>query len=168
MSITRKKFEMNLLDFVEAQKRYLAECEEYREKGWRHHYCFHGANMWVDHDCACGRCESSEPDEHTSLEDAREWFNEWYGTNYEADHLLWKFESMAWGGDQAEVIKIHRYEAQRIPGLYPIDYHNVICTLALLSDGTEFEMAMGTDELVLANEAERIEADMDEEFVDEW
>lgn len=36
---------------------YSEECEQAYREGFRPHYCFHGVNMWVDYDCACGMCE---------------------------------------------------------------------------------------------------------------
>lgn len=150
MTITRKDFEDLLEGFHKGQADYLRDCEEYREKGWRHHYCFHGTNMWTDYDPICGMCEESHPNERTTPEKARAWFNEWHGTSYDDDHLLGKFEPIAWGDDAVEVVKIHHYEMQRVGKVYPVDYHNVICTLALVSDGMEFEMVIGTDEMVIA------------------
>lgn len=48
---------------------YLAECEEERRMGYRPSHCRHGANLWVDYDCACGLCE----DEGNYWHDSREW-----------------------------------------------------------------------------------------------
>lgn len=36
---------------------YLSDCEDDRRNGYRPHYCRHGVSLWVDYDCACGRCE---------------------------------------------------------------------------------------------------------------
>lgn len=36
---------------------YLAECESYRARGQRPHYCEHGTNQWTDYDNICGGCE---------------------------------------------------------------------------------------------------------------
>ena len=165
MSLTRKKFEMELLWITDQQKAYLRAQEEHRQKGHRHPYCFHGTYQWVDYDAICPHCEDSQPDEHSSPEEIRDWFNENYGTSYDDDHLLWRFKPIAWGDDTVEVVRIHRYEAQRVPGkVCTMDYHNVICTLALVSDGTEFEMAMGTDELIIADPEAELEQDRAEEF----
>lgn len=58
---------------IERQKDYLEECAEYRARGHRHNYCFHGVNQWVDYDCACGLCEDGEIDEYSSEEEIREY-----------------------------------------------------------------------------------------------
>ena len=55
------------------QVEYLEECQEYAKSGHRHNYCFHGVNMWVDYDCACGACESGEINEYSSEEESREY-----------------------------------------------------------------------------------------------
>lgn len=155
-TINRKTFEAILEEFHENQEGYLEECKEYADSGHRHPYCFHGTSMWVDYDPMCGGCEEGRPNEYTSKGDARKFFQEWYEVDYDGDDLLGYFEPIAWGPDQVEVVKIHRYEAQRVPGkVCTMDYHNVICTLALVSDGTEFEMALATDEMRLAEEALR-------------
>ena len=44
-------------DWVDLLARYEEDCEQDRANGYRPHYCIHGTNMWVDHDCACGPCE---------------------------------------------------------------------------------------------------------------
>lgn len=36
---------------------YERECEEAAREGYRPHYCFHGANLWVDYDVICPGCE---------------------------------------------------------------------------------------------------------------
>lgn len=61
---------------IERQNDYLAECLEYAESGHRHHYCFHGVNMWVDYDCACGACEDGEINEYSSREEIEEYAKE--------------------------------------------------------------------------------------------
>lgn len=154
-TISRKDFEAILEDFHENQAQYLEERERHSARGHRHPYCFHGTSMWVDYDPMCYGCEDGHPNEYTSKEDARKFFQEWYSVDYDGDDLLGYFEPIAWGDDQVEVVRIHHYEAQRLGanGPYPIDYHNAICTLALVSDGTEFQMVLGTDELRLAEEA---------------
>lgn len=40
------------------EEEYRADCERDYREGHIPHYCRHGVNMWVDYDCACGRCES--------------------------------------------------------------------------------------------------------------
>ena len=62
-------------DILERQKDYLEECHEYAESGHRHRYCFHGVNMWVDYDCACGLCEDGEINEYSSREEIEEYAN---------------------------------------------------------------------------------------------
>jgi hypothetical protein len=46
-----------LKEYQEQWREYEAQCEEYSKQGYRPHYCFHGRNMWIDHDIACGMCE---------------------------------------------------------------------------------------------------------------
>lgn len=148
--ITRRFFEVKMADFIEQQAEYHEECKEYAERGWRHHYCFHGANMWVDYDCACGACEDGAPNEYTSPEDARAYFNEWYGTDYDGDDLLGYFEPIEWGNDQVEVVKVHGYENWTIRNEFnSINQLQVSCRLALVSDGTEFDMVLDAKELRL-------------------
>lgn len=60
-------------EILDRQKNYLAECEDYRERGHRHNYCFHGMNMWVDYDCACGACEDGEINEYSSRDEIVEY-----------------------------------------------------------------------------------------------
>lgn len=60
-------------NIIERQNDYLAECREYAESGHRHHYCFHGVNMWVDYDCACGLCEGGEINEYSDREEIEEY-----------------------------------------------------------------------------------------------
>lgn len=155
ITISRKNFEAILEDFHENQEEYHAEVLAHRINGHRHPYCFHGTSMWVDYDPMCYGCEEGHPNEYTSKEDARKFFQEWYSVDYDGEDVLGYFEPIAWGTDQVEVVKIHHYEAQRLgaDGPSPIDCHNAICTLALVSDGMEFEMVLGTDELRLAEEA---------------
>ena len=70
-------FDSRVNDLVESilerQKDYLEECDEYRARGHRHNYCFHGVNQWVDYDCACGLCEDGEINEYSSEEEIREY-----------------------------------------------------------------------------------------------
>ena len=70
-------FDSRVNDLVESivqqQKDYLDEVAEYRESGYRHNYCFHGVNMWVDYDCACGACENGEINEYSSREEIEEY-----------------------------------------------------------------------------------------------
>lgn len=61
---------------VNQQKEYLEECAEYRARGHRHNYCFHGVNQWVDYDCACGACEDGAINEHSSVEEIRAYAEE--------------------------------------------------------------------------------------------
>lgn len=63
-------------NFIQQQKDYLEECKEYAESGHRHHYCFHGVNMWVDYDCACGACEDGAINEYSSREEIEEYAKE--------------------------------------------------------------------------------------------
>lgn len=58
------------------QEDYLEECEEYAKSGHRHNYCFHGVNMWVDWDCACGLCENGEINEYSSFSDVLKYARE--------------------------------------------------------------------------------------------
>lgn len=154
ITISRKDFEAIIEEFHENQEEYHAEVLAHRIRGHRHPYCFHGTSMWVDYDPMCGGCEEGHPNEYTSKEDARKFFQEWYDVDYDGEDVLGYFEPIAWGTDQVEVVNIHRYEAQRVPGkVCTMDYHNVICTLALVSDGAEFEMVLGTDELKITEEA---------------
>lgn len=154
MSITRAKFEHLLEDLATNQAEFLEEREYHRSRGHRSPTCFHGTNQWVDYDPMCYGCEESHPDEYTSPEDARAFYNDWYGTDFQDDHLLWKFQPVAWGPDQVEVVKIHGYENWGIRNEFnDFSELQVICTLALVSDGTEFEMVMGAEELVLTEEA---------------
>lgn len=60
-------------DIIQRQNDYIEECAEYRERGHRHNYCFHGVNMWVDYDCACGLCEDGEINEYSSREEIKEY-----------------------------------------------------------------------------------------------
>lgn len=62
-------------DILERQKDYLEECAEYRERGHRNQFCFHGMNMWVDYDCACGLCEDGAINEYSSREEIEEYAN---------------------------------------------------------------------------------------------
>lgn len=41
----------------ERREAYEQDCIEWAKQGYRPHYCYHGTNMWVDWDCACGWCE---------------------------------------------------------------------------------------------------------------
>ena len=150
MTVSRIDFELEYEWILDQQKAYLEAREEHRQRGHRHPYCFHGTYQWVDYDVMCPGCEDSLPDEHTSPEDVRASMNERYDTAYGEDHLLWQFHPIPWGPDEVYVVAIHHYEAQRIEGKMtpPIDCHNAFCTLALESDGDEFEMVLGTDELI--------------------
>lgn len=60
-------------NIIQRQNDYLAECYEYAESGHRHNYCFHGVNMWVDYDCACGLCEDGEINEYSDREEIKEY-----------------------------------------------------------------------------------------------
>lgn len=168
-TISRKAFEMELRWIADQQKAYLEAQEEHRARGHRHPYCFHGTYQWVDYDPICGGCEEGRPDECTSLEDVRGHLNEWYGTDYDEDHLLWRFAPVAWGADQVEVVKIHRYETWGVKNKHN-DFCEVqaVCTLALASDGTEFEMTLGTDEMIIVDPEDALEMDRAKEFNDEW
>lgn len=61
---------------IERQNDYLEECHEYAKSGHRHRFCFHGVNMWVDYDCACGLCEDGEINEYSSREEIEEYAKE--------------------------------------------------------------------------------------------
>lgn len=153
-TISRKNFEAMLEEFHEEQDEYHAEVLAHRINGHRHPYCFHGTSMWVDYDPMCHGCEEGHPNEYTSKEDARKFFQEWYDVDYDGDDLLGYFEPIAWGNDQVEVVKVHGYETWVIQNEFnSICDPLVICTLALVSDGTEFEMTLGTDELRLTEKA---------------
>lgn len=154
MSITRKEFETEVQDLLDRQAEYLEEVKEYGEKGWRHHYCFHGANMWVDYDCACGACEDGAPNEHTPKDEVRKYLNEWYGTDYDGDDLLGYFRPIEWGMDQVEVVKIHGYESWGIKNEFnDFTRLTVSCRLALVSDGTEFDLVLDAEELIVSDHA---------------
>jgi len=67
----------NLVDSILAQQQaYVEESKEYAERGHRNHYCFHGVNMWVDYDCACGACENGEINEYSTLDEVTEYAEE--------------------------------------------------------------------------------------------
>lgn len=153
LTISRGRFEIKLLEFFEEQKEYREECKEYAKKGWRHQFCFHGTNMWVDYDCACASCEDGHPDEYTAPEDVRKFFQEWYNVDYDGDDVLGMFQPIEWGDDQVEVVKVHYYWTQKFqngPGSYE-RMDCVECTLALVSDGTEFQLFLETSDLVLTD-----------------
>lgn len=64
----------NLVEnIIKQQNDYLEECAEYRERGHRHRFCFHGVNQWVDYDCACWACEDGEINEYSSEEEIRKY-----------------------------------------------------------------------------------------------
>lgn len=152
--MSRKAFEQTLKYFAQDQADYLAEVEEHRANGHRHPYCFHGTSRWVDYDAICGGCEEGHPDQHTSPEDVRKFYQEWYGVDYDGDDVLGSFDPIDWGTDTAEVVKIHDYENWGVRN----EHNNfcevqVRCTLALSSDGTEFEMVLGADELTITGKA---------------
>lgn len=152
--ISRREFEARLQDFFAQQEAYHEEAREYAGQGFRSHYCFHGVNMWVDYDCACGACEDGHPNEHTSPEEARKFFQEWEDVGYDGDDLLDFFEPIDWGTDQVEVVKIHGYESWTVKNEFnSIQELQVSCTLALVSDGTEFDLVIGADELRVTEEA---------------
>lgn len=154
MSITRKKFEELLADFHENQETYLQEREEHSARGHRHPYCFHGTSMWVDYDPMCNGCEESHPDEYTTPEEARKFFNEWYGTDYDGDDLLGSFFPIEWGIDQVEVVKIHHYEAWGVKDEHSnFSFLQAFCTLALVSDGTEFDLVIDASDLIVSDQA---------------
>lgn len=153
-NITRKNFEAILEDLATNQAEFLEEREYHRSRGHRSPTCFHGTNQWVDYDPMCYGCEEGHPNEYTSKEDARLFFQEWHGVDYDGDDLLGYFEPIAWGNDQVEVVRINGYENWIIKN----EFNNICdpmvrCILALVSDGTEFEMVLGTDELRLTEEA---------------
>lgn len=148
--ISRKTFEAFIKDFHERQERYLEEVAEYREEGYRHPRCFHGTSMWVDYDPMCFGCEESYPNEYTSKEEVRKFFQELYGVDYDGDDVLGYFEPIEWGADQVEVVKIHHYWVQNFR-TGPSTYERmdcVECTLALVSDGTEFDLFLETKDLI--------------------
>ena len=153
-TISRKNFEALLEDFHENQEEYHAEVLAHRINGHRHPYCFHGTSMWVDYDPMCYGCEEGHPNEYTSKEDARKFFQEWYEVDYDGEDLLGYFEPIEWGNDQVEVVKIHHYEVWGIK-----NEHNhfcnlqAFCTLALVSDGTEFDLVLDASDLRLTEEA---------------
>lgn len=83
--ITEKSFAMSdfdhrvntlALSILDQQQDYLDECKEYSKSGHRHNYCFHGVNMWVDYDCACGACEDGQINEYSSYEEVWEYAKE--------------------------------------------------------------------------------------------
>lgn len=45
---------------VEAERQYQEACAEAAAEKHRPEYCRHGTYMWVDHDCACARCENGD------------------------------------------------------------------------------------------------------------
>ena len=152
--MSRKDFEAELRWFAGQQESYLEDQQEHRARGHRSPYCFHGTSMWVDYDPMCNGCESGHPNEHTTPEEARKYFQEYYEVDYDGDDVLGKFEPIAWGSERVEVVRIECYDSFVVKN----EFNNicdpmVICTVALESDGTEVEMALGTEDLILTKEA---------------
>ena len=79
VSSNAMSFDDRVNDLVESivrqQEDYIEECHEYAKSGHRHNYCFHGVNMWVDYDCACGLCEDGAINEYSSREEIEEYAN---------------------------------------------------------------------------------------------
>lgn len=53
------------------QANWLALDSEYAAEGYRAPHCIHGADMWVDYDCACGACEAGVFTAYSSTAEVR-------------------------------------------------------------------------------------------------
>ena len=73
---------------VKNQQEYLDEVAEYAADGYRHNFCFHGVNQWVDYDCACGLCEDGAINEYSSLKEVREYAIEEVNAEIREEELM--------------------------------------------------------------------------------